>query len=129
MNTIHPVMQAALAPWAPPPAVDRLNDDDAYVVDIVNNRVIRRCSTGLARSGIPVTTGHAVMTGEQARRHLEVAMCAELEAWCTANALPYLSANDLLAEHDAALTPEQREYLSTYVQRWDALFPSVELTT
>lgn len=71
MNYVHPIMQAALAPWAPPPAVDRLNDDDAYIVDLRANRVIRQCSRELARSGISVTLGHAVMTGMQARHHIQ----------------------------------------------------------
>lgn len=70
MNALHPVMQAALAPWAPPPAVDRLNDDDAYIVDLRGNCVVRQCSRELARSGISVTLGHAVMTGMQARHHM-----------------------------------------------------------
>lgn len=66
-------MQAALAPWAPPPAVERLNDDDTYVVDLGRNCIVRQCSASLLRAGgtIPVTLGQAVMNGMQARGHIE----------------------------------------------------------
>lgn len=72
MSALHPVMQAALAPWSPPPAADRLNDDDTYVVDLLNNRVVRRCSSDLLRAGgsIPVGLGQAVLTGMQARNRI-----------------------------------------------------------
>lgn len=64
-------IREALAPWAPyAPPVERLNDDDAYIVDLNNNRVVRQCSRELARSGISVTLGHAVMTGMHARHHI-----------------------------------------------------------
>lgn len=68
MNNVHPTLQEALAPFAPPAS---LNGDDAYIVDLAGNRVIRQCSRELARSGISVTLGHAVMTGMQARGHIE----------------------------------------------------------
>lgn len=68
-------IREALAPFAPyvpySPPVETLNDDDTYIVDLNNNRVIRQCSSELARSGISVTLGHAVMTGMQARHHIE----------------------------------------------------------
>ena len=64
-------IREALAPWSPPPSVDSLNDDDTYVVDLRNNCVVRQCSAGLARCGIPVTLGHAVMKGMDARHHIE----------------------------------------------------------
>lgn len=64
-------IREALAPFVPyAPPVERLNDDDAYIVDLAGNRVIRQCSRELARSGISVTLGHAVMTGMQARHHI-----------------------------------------------------------
>jgi hypothetical protein len=72
MNGLHPVMQAALAPWSPPPAVESMNDDDTYVVDLVDNRVVRQCSSDLLRAGgsIPVGLGQAVLTGIQARHRI-----------------------------------------------------------
>jgi hypothetical protein len=46
----------------------------------------------------------------------------ELESWCAANALPYMSADELLAELQAEAIPstvEQREWLRLYIERWN----------
>lgn len=67
-------IREAIAPWAPyVPPVESLNDDDAYVVDLGQNCVVRQCSASLLRAGgtIPVTLGQAVMNGMQARHHIE----------------------------------------------------------
>lgn len=61
---------APFAPYAPP--VESLNDDDAYVVDMGRNCIVRQCSAALLRSGgsIPVGLNQAVMTGMHARHHI-----------------------------------------------------------
>ncbi len=50
---------------------------------------------------------------------IEADMCAELEAWCKAQGLPYLSADELVVE--ATLTPEQSTFLRDFMKRWDAM--------
>lgn len=42
----------------------------------------------------------------------------ERSRWCAENGLSQLSAQDLLAHH--ALTSEQRDWLSDFVERWEA---------
>jgi hypothetical protein len=66
-------IREALAPYVPyAPPVERLNDDDAYVVDLGRNCIVRQCSAALLRSGgsIPVGLNQAVMTGMHARHHI-----------------------------------------------------------
>jgi hypothetical protein len=53
----------------------------------------------------------------------EASLCAELEAWCKAQGLPYLSADELAV---LELTAEQREYVSNFMKLWDALFSDEE---
>lgn len=72
-NHLPQSIREALAPWAPyVPPVESLNDDDAYVVDLGQNCVVRQCSAALLRSGgsIPVGLNQAVMTGMHARHHI-----------------------------------------------------------
>jgi hypothetical protein len=43
-------------------------------------------------------------------------LIAEYTTWCTAQDLPQLSAD----EHDyETLTPQQREYIRRFIERWD----------
>lgn len=77
--SLHPVMAAALRPFAPPQssvharAGDGINDDDVYVVHVATKRVLDRfgCKSALAeaahRDGLRVGVGTAVLTGMQAR--------------------------------------------------------------
>lgn len=58
----------------------------------------------------------------------EASLCAELEAWCKAQGLEFLSADDLravLTDSDPALrtkqTDEQIDWLGDYINRWDAV--------
>ncbi|MDP2449085.1 MAG: hypothetical protein Q8Q74_08075 [Polaromonas sp.] len=53
-------------------------------------------------------------------------LCDELEAWCRAQKLPYLRADDLAAK--GYLTPEQKEWIANFRQRWDAL-KSMDMAT
>lgn len=45
-------------------------------------------------------------------------LSAELEAYCEAQRLPYLSADEML--HYLTLDEDQRRWLSDFVLRWDA---------
>ena len=68
MGHLDPVMQAALAPFAPP-----INDDDIYIINLRTRTVIRGYGANSpaaqqARSqGLVVTPEHALVTGMTAR--------------------------------------------------------------
>lgn len=49
----------------------------------------------------------------------EAGLCDELAAWCKTQGLPLMSADELILQ---GLTEAQREYLSDFILRWDALF-------
>lgn len=73
MDAMHPVMVKCLAPFAPPPALRSLNDDDIYVVNLRTRTVVQEygassASAAAARAeGLPLKPGHALVTGMQAR--------------------------------------------------------------
>ena len=68
---IHPVMAAALAPFAPPQSSvhtsvsQHVNDDDLYVIDVRAGRISQ--NLGRTRAPYPVNPGEALMTGLQAK--------------------------------------------------------------
>lgn len=45
-------------------------------------------------------------------------LTTELEAYCAAQSIPYLSADELIHEE---LTPEQRRWVSDFILRWEAV--------
>lgn len=51
-------------------------------------------------------------SGEKA----EAAMCRELKEWCEREGLPYMSADEI-----EPITPKQREWLASYISRWEAM--------
>lgn len=54
---------------------------------------------------------------------LDVALSNELERWCASQALPYLSAEELIHEN---LTDTQRRWVSNFILRWDASVTHIE---
>lgn len=52
----------------------------------------------------------------------EESMCAELEAWCKREGLPYRSADEIFFDEELQLSPEQAAFLSAYIKRWDVMF-------
>lgn len=72
-NHVNAMMAECLSPFAPPPALRTLNDDDLYVVNLRTRTVVQEfggssASAQAARiEGLPVKPGHALVTGMAAR--------------------------------------------------------------
>lgn len=52
-------------------------------------------------------------------RDLAMPLCTELEAWCKAQKLPYLCADELAKK--SFLNPLQREWISDFCRRWEEI--------
>lgn len=65
-SNIHPIMQQALAPFAPPPS---LNDDDVYIIDIRSRQVVSHVGamSTWRHSKVAVPVGCAAVSGLQAK--------------------------------------------------------------
>lgn len=57
----------------------------------------------------------------------EASMCAELEAWCKAQGLPFRSADELLFDAEIELTYPQSSYLGAFMRRWAAMLAAANV--
>lgn len=64
---LHPIMQQALAPFAP--KAPSINDDDVYVLDIRSRQIVSRVGTmsDWRNSKFPTPVGCAFVSGLQAK--------------------------------------------------------------
>jgi hypothetical protein len=44
----------------------------------------------------------------------------EFHDWCDANELPQMSADELYVEYMEALSEPQKDYLKSFIERWEA---------
>lgn len=62
MDNMHPVMQAALAAFAPPK--QSFNDDDIYVIDLVRRVVIRHYGASSHHAAYAKYNGESLDVGQ-----------------------------------------------------------------
>ena len=72
MSNLHPIFEQALKPFIPPETW-AINDDDVYVVDIANRRVLRRVGRmqEMRHQTVPLAIGEALLAGMQAKHYKE----------------------------------------------------------
>jgi hypothetical protein len=59
------------------------------------------------------------MTAVRREKAREAALIEEYQAWCRAQGLPDMSADELVLE-DEIMTAEQRAWLMDFIHRWKA---------